>query len=280
MSTNPLAKQKIVLSIAGSDSGAGAGIQADIKACSALGVHCASVITAITAQNTQGVQAISPLSPDMLSAQLNAVANDFSIGAIKIGMLGTPELLETTCRFLRAHPSVPIVVDPVLKSSSGQALFDNKDSDKETLLKAYLGSLLPLASLVTPNLNEAATLLGQSVANNEQEMAEQARTLVSMNVAAVLLKGGHLSGDQLTDVLVTSDEIHCYRHPRIHSDNTHGTGCNLSSAIAAQLVKGNPLELAVKDAIEFLEQALIHGRDLSLGQGPGPLFAQRPWREH
>ncbi|WP_197340867.1 bifunctional hydroxymethylpyrimidine kinase/phosphomethylpyrimidine kinase [Ralstonia solanacearum] len=269
-----------VLTIAGSDSGGGAGIQADLKTFAALGCYGMSAITAVTAQNTLGVAAVESLTPDIVGAQIDAVAQDIGVDAAKTGMLGSPAVVEAIVSALARHPIAALVVDPVMVSSSGAQL----GSDATT--QAMAKWLFPRALLVTPNLPEASALLGRPVLTAD-DMLPAARDLLTLGSRAVLLKGGHLADVALTgedgvlqDVLVTADGIErIYTHTRIDTPHTHGTGCTLSAAIAAHLARGEPLEAAVELSLDYLLHAIGAGRHLALGRGTGPLnhgFAPRP----
>lgn len=254
------------LTIAGSDSGGGAGIQADLKTFSALGVYGASVITALTAQNTVGVRAIHTAPCDIIAAQIDAVLEDLPIRAVKIGMLSSAEVIRTVADRLRAHRPPQIVLDPVMVAKSGDPLLHR---DAVAALKA---KLLPLATLITPNLPEAACLLDTDDIDDPEATA---RALLDLGLGAVLVKGGHGLGNEITDVLILRDgTMHTYRHPRLHTPNTHGTGCTLSSAIAAGLAKGAPLPHAVESAIAWLHGAIAHAWPLGGGHGPVHHFWQ------
>lgn len=238
----------IALTIAGSDSGGGAGIQADLRSFSAFGVHGLSAITAVTAQNTQGVTAIEMLSERVVRAQIDAVLDDFPIGAIKTGMIGTPALARTIRLALEQHPDIPLVVDPVLIATTGAALSRGK------LVAAMKRHLLPRADLLTPNLPEAEQLLDRSIRSRE-DLLDAAHRLQALGARAVLLKGGHLPGRRVHDVLLSAHGIRWFSHRRIAVEG-HGTGCSLASAIAAGLARGDALEEAVAAAVEFVHQAL------------------------
>jgi hydroxymethylpyrimidine/phosphomethylpyrimidine kinase len=300
----------IALTIAGSDSGAGAGVQADLKTFAALGVYGASVVTALTAQNTTSVRAVHLAPPDIVAAQIEAVLDDFAVAAIKIGMLGSAEIAGVVAEKLglpspqplsrrarretgvfrrplreRGFSLLPlageggrakrgrmrafIVYDPVMTASSGEAL------SGAGLIDAVRARLLPLVDCLTPNLAEAAALLQRPLARSEDDMARQGRALIALGPRAVLTKGGHLDGGEAVDLLVTADAVHRYAAPRIDSQNLHGTGCTLSSAIAANLVLGLELPQAVADAKAFVSRAIEAGRGLTLGAGPGPLMQMR-----
>ncbi len=248
------------LTIAGSDSGGGAGIQADLKAFSAMGVYGASVITAITAQNTQAVTAIHPVPDDVVTAQIAAVLSDIDIGAIKIGMLGRPSLIAAVAEALAAFDG-PVVLDPVMVAKSGDTLLADDAID------ALNARLLPRADVLTPNLPEAAKLLGGAAS----PVFTQARSLLALGPKAVLMKGGHAAGQTCTDYLCTPGSEVALAAPRLATRNTHGTGCSYSSAIAAGLAKGLALEVAVRTAHDWLHQAIIRADHLNVGQGHGPV---------
>jgi hydroxymethylpyrimidine/phosphomethylpyrimidine kinase len=255
------------LSIAGSDSSAGAGLQADLKTFSALGVYGATVVTAVTAQNTQGVAAIHLVPAEILAAQLDAVFSDLSIKAVKTGMLGGEEGVSAVATGLeRWAGGIPIIVDPVMISTSGSQLLA-KDARK-----VLAGKLLPLAALLTPNLHEAAALLDLPAAQNENEMRSQAERLLALGPRAVLIKGGHLSGPEAADLFYDGFHVRRYSAPRIAAKNTHGTGCTLASAIAAFLVKGLPMEEAIAEAKAYLHGAIEQAAGLHIGSGAGPLW--------
>jgi hydroxymethylpyrimidine/phosphomethylpyrimidine kinase len=255
------------LSIAGSDSSAGAGLQADLKTFSALGIYGATVVTAVTAQNTQGVTAIHPVPGETISAQLDAVFSDLCIMAVKTGMLGSEEGVSAAAGSLeRWAGGIPIIVDPVMVSTSGSRLLA-KGAEK-----ALAGRLIPLAALITPNLHEAAVLLDAEPAQNENEMRQQAERLLDLGPKAVLIKGGHLSGPKATDLFYGGSHFRAYSASRIAAKNTHGTGCTLSSAIAAYLVKGLPMEEAIAEAKAYLHSAIAQAASLRIGSGAGPLW--------
>ena len=265
-----------VLSIAGSDSGGGAGIQADLKTCAALGVYGMTAITAITAQNTQGVRAIHSVPPEVIAAQIDAVAGDIGVEAVKIGMLHAPEVAEAVAAALERHAFAQVVLDPVMVATSGSVLME--DSTVSVLVKR----LFPLASMITPNLDEAALLLGRKLETVEQ-MRSAAYELQAMGARAVLLKGGHLPGERVADVLLLENgEELVMDDARIATRNTHGTGCTLSSAIASYLALGEDLPDAVRMAREFVRKALEAGANVRTGGvGNGPLnhgFAPRVMR--
>jgi hydroxymethylpyrimidine/phosphomethylpyrimidine kinase len=254
----------IAVTIAGSDSGGGAGIQADLKTFSALGVYGASVITALTAQNTLGVQAIHDVPPDFIAAQMDSVFSDLKVGAAKIGMLSQAPVIEAVAAGLDRHGVTQVVLDPVMVATSGDRLL-NPDA-----VSALRRLLIPRASLVTPNLLEAAALLDQPVAASEDDMLAQGQALIARGARAVLVKGGHGTGETSTDLLVTPDGKLRLEAPRIATRNTHGTGCTLSSAIAAGLARGLPLGQAVSQAKDYVTAAIAASERLSIGAGHGP----------
>ncbi len=257
-----MAKRKaaIVLSIAGSDSGGGAGIQADIKTITALGGYAVSAITAITAQNTQGVLQVQMLPPELVQAQIKAVLDDIGADIIKIGMLGTAEMVAAVTHTLSAY-DIPIVLDPVMIAKGGAALLNEAASD------ALARELLPMAHLLTPNVPEAEVLSGQTIQNlSDQKRA--AETLLGMGPQAVLLKGGHLPGEIIHDVLVWEQGEAVFEGPRINTRHTHGTGCTLASAIATWLALGLQLEEAVRLARRYVQKAIEHAPELGAGHGP------------
>ncbi|MEP2920656.1 bifunctional hydroxymethylpyrimidine kinase/phosphomethylpyrimidine kinase [Sulfitobacter sp.] len=253
------------LTIAGSDSGGGAGVQADIKAVCANGVYCASVITAVTAQNTRAVTAVHEVPADIVAAQIDAVLSDIDVGAIKLGMLFSAAIIKATAKGLKAFEG-PVVADPVMIAKSGDTLL------QDAAVAALIEHILPNVSLLTPNLPEAARLLDTSEAQTPEEMAAQGQQLIAMGPKAVLMKGGHATGDLCTDVLVDANGIvSSYNAPRIDTRNTHGTGCTYSAAIAAQLAKGLPLAEAVQAAHFYLQSAIQAADRLKIGTGHGPV---------
>lgn len=254
-----------VLTIAGSDSGGGAGIQADLKAISARGAFGLSVITALTAQNTCGVTGVEVVSSAFVKAQLDAVFDDIDVAAIKTGMLANSEIVATVVDVLRAFPTIPLVVDPVMVATSGDLLLHEQAVD------AVRSSLVPLATVITPNIPEAATLLGWSLekVTNDPEAAAQA--LCKQGAKAVLLKGGHGEGDTSTDLLHTRGQSLALQAPRIGTTNTHGTGCTLASALAAELAHGRDLSSAVTEAKEYITAAINAADQLNVGRGHGPV---------
>jgi len=270
----------VALSIAGSDSGGGAGIQADLKSFSALGVYGATVLTAVTAQNTRQVTAIHELPVDIVVAQLHAVLDDLPVDAIKIGMLSGVAIIEAVAGVLALHPQIPVVLDPVMVAKSGDALL------AEDAHRAIRELLCPRALLVTPNLPELAILSGRSDAgsgvtdgaddgaDDEARLVDQAR---SLGARAVLAKGGHRAGGQVIDLLVQGERTVRYSHPRIDTVNTHGTGCSLSAAIAARLASGLALEPATAGAIAWLQRAIGAADSLGIGSGHGPVHHFHAW---
>jgi len=252
------------LTIAGSDSGGGAGIQADLKAFSALGVYGASVITAITAQNTRAVTAVEPITPANIRAQMDAVFDDLNIGAVKIGMLGGPEAITAVAEGL-ANQTIPLVLDPVMIAKSGDALLP------DDAISTLRDRILPLATVLTPNLPEAAHLLGTTEAQTEEEMTAQGRALMALGPKAVLMKGGHGTGPDCIDLLIEADHTLRLTAPRRATKNTHGTGCTLSASIAAELAKGADLPAAVTAAHAYLQGAIAAADDLHIGSGHGPV---------
>ena len=261
-----------VLSIAGSDSGGGAGIQADLKTTLALGCYGMTAITAITAQNTVGVQAIHALPAELLTAQIDAVIGDIGVDAVKIGMLHDPAVVEAVAEALRRHRPAHLVLDPVMVATSGDRLI--APDTQQVLVR----ELFPLVDLITPNLDEASWLLGRALTRVD-ELDEAAAQLQALGARAVLLKGGHLHGPVLTDTLRHGEATERWQSPRIASRNTHGTGCSLSTAIACQLALGWPLATAVERARDYVQQALLAGADFAVGHGHGPLnhgVAPRP----
>jgi hydroxymethylpyrimidine/phosphomethylpyrimidine kinase len=254
----------IALTIAGSDSSGSAGIQADLKTFGALGVHGACAIAALTAQSTKGVDDVLPVPPEFVLAQMRSVASDLDVKAIKIGMLATGPIIEAVADGLDEFPGVPVVLDPVMASHSGDPLLDEGAVDT---LKSVL---IPAATLVTPNLFEAAMLLGEVKARDAEQMSAQAQRLRDLGAKAVLVKGGHLDGEAI-DVLLDDLGEARLEAPRHVTENTHGTGCTLSSAIAAGLAKGETLDKAVKDAKVYVTAAIIAADEIKVGEGRGPV---------
>jgi hydroxymethylpyrimidine/phosphomethylpyrimidine kinase len=269
-----LAHTSIALTIAGSDSSGGAGIQADLKTFTALGVYGASVITSITAQNTQGVQAVYKLPAGIISAQLTSVADDLGVRAIKTGMLADRTTVQAVVRGLAAFRGVPLVVDPVMVATSGDVLLEPEAID------AVRTELFPLADIVTPNLREAARLLDAPMATSLDEIEEQARRLLAFGPKTVLVKGGHGEGSDATDVLAFQSGSLRFSAPRIATRNTHGTGCTLAAAIAARLAIGDSVPTAVSAAKTFVWNAIEGGRTLVVGKGDGPVDHLHTVRRH
>lgn len=252
------------LTIAGSDSGGGAGIQADLKTFSALGVYGTSAITGITAQNTVGVQAVEAVSEAMIEAQIASVLDDIDIAAVKIGMLGTPGIVRSVAKALRDYKG-PVVLDPVMVAKSGDSLLADE------AVGALIEHLLPRATVLTPNLPEAARLLHTAPAETLKDAQAQGQALLAMGPKAVLMKGGHAAGATCTDLLILGDGIHHHDAPRIDTGNTHGTGCSMSSAIAAGLAKGLDLQSATVRAHDWLHGAIRAADQMHVGHGHGPV---------
>ena len=262
----------IALTVAGSDSSGGAGIQADLKTFSALGVYGASALVALTAQNTRGVTAIHDSPPGFIEAQIDAVMSDLAVSAVKIGMVSRPESIVAIADALARNDARNVVVDPVMIASSGARLLG------EDAIGTLRDRLLPMSLLLTPNLPEAAELLGTAVAQDEDRMAEQGRALQALGAAAVLVKGGHSTGPESVDVFVGLDgEIVRFAAARHATKNTHGTGCTLSSAVAAGLAKGLPLMQAVSEAKAYVASAIEAADQLGVGSGFGPVHHFHRW---
>ena len=258
-------KYPAVLTIAGSDSGGGAGIQADLKTFSALGCFGTSAITAITVQNTLGVSGIHSIPPSIVEAQIRAVMDDIKPSAVKIGMVHSVELAKAIAVALRDYPQVPVVMDPVMVATSGDKLIE------DSTIAVLISELFPLAEVVTPNLDEAQILAGMPI-NTLDEMKIAAGKILETGCKSVLLKGGHLKGTRLFDVFMNQVGIEqVYEMPAIDSNNTHGTGCTLSSAIAAFLARQQDLGNAIKNAKEYIHLAIENGKDVETGEGHGPL---------
>jgi hydroxymethylpyrimidine/phosphomethylpyrimidine kinase len=262
---------RIALTIAGSDSGGGAGIQADLKTFHQLGVYGTSVVCAVTAQNTLGVRAWQAMPATLVTQQLDALAEDLPPRAVKSGMLGTAAIVDAVADGLARHRLPSYVLDPVMVATSGDRLLER---DAERLIARRL---VPLATLVTPNLHEAAILLEEDV-RDPAAMERAGRALVRMGARAALVKGGHLEGDEVVDVLVTGDEARRFRRPRVATTSTHGTGCTLSAAVTAGLAQGRPLATAVADALDFVHRALAAAPGLGAGHGPLNHFVPGPAR--
>jgi hydroxymethylpyrimidine/phosphomethylpyrimidine kinase len=255
----------IALTIAGSDSSGGAGIQADLKTFAACGVYGASVITALTAQNTQGVTGIHQVPADFVTAQIDAVFNDLDVKAVKIGMVSEPAVIEAVVVGLERWSPKHIVLDTVMVATSGDRLL------APDAIEALRLKLIPRALLITPNLPEAAALLDEQIASSEGQIESQGKRLLAMGAGAVLIKGGHGKGADSIDYLIREAGVVALPAPRIASKNTHGTGCSLSSAIAAGLAKGDDLEAAVRHAKAWVTAAIAAADRLSVGRGHGPI---------
>jgi len=255
----------IALTIAGSDSSGGAGIQADLKTFAACGVYGASAITALTAQNTTGVTGIHDVPADFITAQIDAVFSDLDVKAVKIGMVARREAIEAIVAGLGRWAPKHVVVDPVMVATSGDRLLS------PDAINALRTKLFPRASLITPNLPEAAALLNESIAESGQDIEQQGRRLLAMGCPAVLIKGGHGHGPESTDYLIDASAVIRLAAPRIATGNTHGTGCSLSSAIAAGLAKGHTLERSVRDAKAYISAAIAAADRLKVGHGHGPI---------
>lgn len=261
----------VALAIAGSDSGGGAGIQADIRSLNAFGVFATTALTAVTAQNTRGVTAVQIVDPDIVEAQVRSVVTDFDVRATKTGMLASPEIVERVASLAREGLLPQLVVDPVLVATSGDVLMG------EGGVEAYRDALFPLAELVTPNLREAAVLCGFDVNDivTLDDVVATAHTILSFGPRYVLVKGGHLDGsahpERSPDVLVSANDLVVLDGPRVLTTNDHGTGCSLSSAIAAGLALGRTLPDAVRDAKSFVLAALEGATEWHLGEGRGPI---------
>ena len=255
----------IALTIAGSDSSGGAGIQADLKTFAALGVYGASVITALTAQNTTGVSGIHQVPAEFVTAQIDAVFSDLDIGAVKIGMVAQLSSIDAIVAGLKRWSPKHVVLDPVMVATSGDRLLATE------AVEALRTRLIPCASVITPNLPEAAALLDEPVAAGEAAIESQGRRLLAMGCRAVLIKGGHGQGAESTDYLIGPQGMLALAAPRIATQNTHGTGCSLSSAIAAGLAKGDGLETAIRNAKAWISAAISAADRFSVGHGHGPV---------
>ncbi len=267
MSSTPRA-----LTIAGSDSGGGAGIQADLKTFQELQVFGMSAVTAITAQNTLGVTGIYPLDKDAVASQISAVATDIGVDAVKTGMIASEEIMQTIADKIREHQLKNLVVDPVMIAKSGAALLNPEARQALTRI------LIPLATVVTPNIPEAEELTGLSL-NSLEQRKEAAKRIVDMGAKAVIIKGGHLSGKEATDLFYDGKEFHTFSAPRFETKHTHGTGCTFSAAITACLAKGDSLLDAVRTAKEFITAAISFPLELGRGHGPTNHWAYREKRE-
>jgi hydroxymethylpyrimidine/phosphomethylpyrimidine kinase len=255
----------IALTVAGSDSSGGAGIQADLKTFAALGVYGASVITALTAQNTSGVSGIHQVPAEFVTAQMDAVFGDLDVRAVKVGMVAQLSTIDAIAAGLKRWSPKHIVLDPVMVATSGDRLL------AADAIEALRTRLIPCASLITPNLPEAAAVLDEAVAVSEAAIESQGKRLLAMGARAVLIKGGHGQGAESTDYLVTGDRVLALAAPRVATRNTHGTGCSLSSAIAAGLAKGDDLETAVRHAKAWISAAISAADRLDVGHGHGPI---------
>src|SRR6516164_8470104 len=261
----------IAVTIAGSDSGGGAGIQADLKTFSARGVYGASVLTALTAQNTLGVTAIHDVPADFVAAEIDAVFSDLAVNAVKIGMLSQPAVIAAVAAGLDRYDQRNVVLDPVMVAASGDPLI------VEAAVAVLRDLLLPRARLITPNLPEAARLLSEPVAAGRAAVEQQAARLIERGARGVLIKGGHGGGPESADFLLTGAGERWFAAPRIETNNTHGTGCTLSSAIAAELAKGAELAAAVATAKDFVTAAIARADELAIGQGRGPVHHFHEW---
>jgi hydroxymethylpyrimidine/phosphomethylpyrimidine kinase len=255
----------IALTIAGSDSSGGAGIQADLKTFAALGVYGASVITALTAQNTTGVTGIHQVPPDFVAAQIDAVFGDLDVKAVKIGMAAQRTTIDAIVAGLERWSPKHVVLDPVMVATSGDRLLPAE------AVEALRSKLIPRASLITPNLPEAAALLDEPTASSEAAIESQGKRLLALGCPAVLIKGGHGQGTESIDYLISGNGVIALTAPRIDTKNTHGTGCSLSSAIAAGLAKGEDMESAVRHAKAWISAAIAAADRLDVGRGNGPI---------
>jgi hydroxymethylpyrimidine/phosphomethylpyrimidine kinase len=259
----------VALTVAGSDPSGGAGIQADLKTFSALGVYGTAVLTALTAQNTRGVTGVHPVPAAFVGEQIATLLADVTVHATKTGMLGTAGVVREVAAALAGRVAGPVVVDPVMVATSGDRLVDDE------AIAAVREVLLPVADLVTPNVPEAAALLDVVPATSVEELAVQAAELLELGPGAVLAKGGHLGGEESLDVLATADGVVVTRRPRVDTTATHGTGCTLSSAIAALVARGvggpERWEPVVERARDYLQRALEGGAALGIGSGHGPV---------
>lgn len=251
---------KKLLIIAGSDSGGGAGIQADIKTAQAFGVFSTTAITALTAQNTLGVQGVLTIEPKFIQAQITSVLSDIGADAIKTGMLASAEIVEIVANAL-AKNKAPLIVDPVMVSTSGDKLLSHN------AISYFQKKLFPLATLVTPNIPEAEILADMKI-ENEADMRIAAQKIMQFGCDAVLIKGGHMHGEKLVNILVNATESWSFAYPRIHTKNTHGTGCTMASAIACEVAKGMELDLAVKIAGDYVHAAITNAPKIGNGFGP------------
>lgn len=255
-----------VLSIAGSDCSGGAGIQADLKTISALGSYAATAITAVTVQNTYGVRAIHPIPADIIKGQIQAVMEDIRPSAVKIGMVNDIAAIHVIAETLSTYRPQYVVFDPVMVSTSGHRLIE------EDAIEVLKNELIPLATLITPNLKEAEVLYDHPI-HTLTDMEDAASTLLRLGCKSILIKGGHLEGNDMTDILLSDKDSSALRYTsqKVESNNTHGTGCTLSSAIATFLAQGFPLAEAVKKAKDYVYNGILHGKDVHIGDGHGPL---------
>lgn len=267
-SSNLVLNTPIVLTIAGSDSGGGAGIQADIKAISATGSYACSVITALTAQNTCGVQAVYPIEPSFIERQCDAVFSDLAIDAVKIGMLGDVATIKAVAKAIKKHSPKCVVLDPVMVATSGDLLLE------KNAISTLIDELLPLADIITPNMPEALALLGmdtKDIPESPQQVLSIARQILALGCQSVLVKGGHQSGSLSLDYWVSADSEHSFSAERIATQNTHGTGCTLSSSIASYLAQEQSLYQAIEQAKSYITQAIACADQLNIGSGSGPV---------
>lgn len=255
----------IALTIAGSDSGGGAGVQADLKTFSALGVYGCSVITALTAQNALGVQGVVAVDPGFVRMQFQSVYADLSINAIKIGMLGKVGVVEAVAALIASYKPAYVVVDPVMIATSGDVLLERQ------AISIMKSQLIPKASIITPNIPEAALLLNCPEPESLDEMTDMIKPLMELGAKAVLLKGGHLDGETIVDLFYDGHSLHRFQTSSINTNNTHGTGCTLSSAVTAFLAKAYSLLEAVSAAKEYITHAIVHADELDIGNGGGPV---------
>ncbi|MBE0702918.1 MAG: bifunctional hydroxymethylpyrimidine kinase/phosphomethylpyrimidine kinase [Afipia sp.] len=255
----------VALTIAGSDTIGGAGIQADLKTFAALGVYGTTAITALTAQNTKGVSAINEAPADFVKRQIDAVMSDLPVAAVKIGMTASQPIIEVIAERLAHWRAKNVVLDPVMIATSGDRLL------ADGAIEAMRTTLMPRATLVTPNLPEAAALLDEQVARTEDDIADQGRRILKFGVPAVLIKGGHGEGPESVDYLITADRVARFAAVRVNTKNVHGTGCTLSSAIAAGLAKGEGLEAAVRQAKDYVSAAIANADRLQLSNDHGPI---------
>lgn len=265
MAKTAVAKSVVAMTIAGSDSGGGAGIQADLKTMTALGVYGTSAICALTAQNTRGVQGVELVSPSFVVAQIDSILSDIDVRAAKTGMLANAAIVTAVADRMAQAAHIPLVVDPVMIATSGDSLLTPDSVD------AVRKKLLPRARVITPNLPEAAALLGSKEAKSGEDVVAHARALMAFGSRAVLVKDGHGTGAEVADVLIDGDTVHVFKKPRMQATNTHGTGCTLSAAIASYLALGHELPIAVEKAQDYVWNAIRAGQTLGVGHGHGPV---------